>query len=233
MDWTSLTGSTTTVGSLARWLNTSTLSAGTDGDADSILQEAVGWISSELTHWRSMTSATGTMTIASDAVTFPSDFDEANIFYITGVNSSKMTMKTPQDVIAAWAYDGNGVRIQQQPTIYYVDKDMLRMDSPADQAYPYVLIYYSQIPALSESDPTNFLTIYYPRLVRCACMMHAAEWAKDNGMGAYDRTYWEQLAQQALDSAQADSDRSRRATEFAAQIVGGGADGPFPAFSGW
>lgn len=232
MTWNQLTGAKTVAGSIANFMNNSQITSGTGGVADTLLQEAMNWIvGSGLKHWRSMPQpATGTMTIGQAYITLPVDFYEADIFYITGVNWQPMQMRTPQDVIASWSYDGNGVRINQQPTIYYVDQASMQFDSPPDQAYPYVLVYYAEILELSTINPSNFLTRYYPRLVRAACMAHASEWAKDAGAGNYDRNYWWQQAIMEQQACQADSDRSRRATVFAGVMEGGGPVDGFPMY---
>ena len=64
--------------------------------------------------------------------------------------------------------DGNGNRMQQQPLIYYFDQAAFRFDSPADQAYPYALIYYQQPAMLAAANDTNFLTSYCQLLLRAA-----------------------------------------------------------------
>lgn len=196
-----------------------------------MLQEAVNWISGGLKHWRMMTPpAAMTMTVGADFLLIPDDMLEPDSLYITGVNYQKLSQKTMQQVLASWGFDGNGNRIQQQPIMWYFDQDAIRFDSPADQAYPCVLVYYQNIPALSSANPTNFLTKFYPRLVRCAVMQYATEWAKDSGIGQFDRSYWVAQAQEELYGAQTESDRARRGTEFAGVEIGGGADG-FPTGS--
>ena len=226
MDWVSLTGSTGTAGAISRWMNNSSITIGSAGDADGILQEAQDWIYRRLRHWRMLTPpTTGTLTSGSDALTLPSDCLEPDFLVLTGTSFYRLRQKPMQEVIMSWAFDGNGNRIQQQPTIYYFDQAAIRFDSVADQPYPYALTYYQQPAVLSATNTTNFLTQYCQRLVRCACMVGAAEWAKDSGTGNYDRTYWEQAATDELDTVQRESDRARRATEAGAVMIGGGPGG--------
>jgi hypothetical protein len=227
VDWLQLTSNKNVAGSISNWLNNAQVTAGTGGVADTLLQEAMDWITgSGLKHWRMIPPpVSGTMTIGNPYVSQPADFYEPNIFYITGIYQQPMVQKTPQEVIANYSYDGNGVRINQQPVMYYFDQTYLQFDSPPDQSYPYILVYYQNIPALSATNTTNFLTTYYSRLVRAAVMCIASEWAKDSGTGAYDRTYWAEMADKEQQGAQADSDRAHRATEFAWQEIGGNAAG--------
>lgn len=215
--YTTLIGSTSTDGSLAQWLNHSAI----QGVADTIIAEAESAIYRDLRHWRMLTSTTGTMTanpidVTSpvDYIPLPADYLEDKVFYVTGVNYQKMIRKTMEEIIAMYSYDGSGYRIVQQPYFYFNDQTNIKFESPPDQAYPYLLYYYQQ-PAALVTSGTNFLTQFYPRLLRATCCMMAAEFMKDIGQGSYDRTYWAQMAQAELIKAQSESDRSVRS-----QIVG-------------
>ena len=217
MDYTSLIGSSSTGGSIANWGNTSQLVSA----APTIVAEAESFIYRRLRHWQMVAELDGqTMTIDSDTLALPTtdSNDNAIIFlepkslYIVGTNFSKLTMKTEEEVKSSYSYDSSGNRIQQMPEIYYFNATGIRMDSAADQAYPYELVYYQQLAPLSVTT-TNFLTSSYPRLVRCACMAAACEFMKDAGMGNFDRTYWAQAAMAEMQIAQAESDRAARAME--------------------
>lgn len=211
MTWTTLTGSKSQPGSIARWINKSTLTSGADGDADSLLQEALGSIYGKLRHWRTLTPPiAGAMTIGQDYLAVPDDMIEPDFFGLTGLYKATLVQKTPNEVYQAWAYDGSGNRIQQQPVIYAFNGTYIQLDQQPDQAYAYVLTYYAVPAALSEANPTNFLTSQYPRLIRSAVMMAAAEWTKESNQGQYDRTYWEQQFASELMLCQAQSDRARR-----------------------
>ena len=210
--YATLIGGTSVDGSIAGWLNHSSI----QGVADTIVAEAEAAIYRDLRHWRMLTSTTGTMTAnpsdsASpvDYISLPADYLEDKVFYVTGVNYQKMTRKTMEEIIAMYDYDGNGYRIVQQPYYYFNDQSNLKFDNPPDLAYPYLLYYYQQ-PASLMTSGTNFLTQFYPRLLRATCCMMAAEYMKDVGQGNYDRTYWAQQAQVELAKAQAESDRSVR-----------------------
>jgi len=226
VDWNSLTGNKNQPGSIARWMNNSTISSGAGGDADSILQEAQDWIYQRLRHWQMLTApVTGVFTIGSDAIPLPADFIEPKLYLITGINASFLRLKTPDDVIKAWAFDGNGNRIQQQPRIFYWDRGNFRFDSPADQAYPTALIYFQQPAMLGASNLSNFLTTDCQMLLRRAVMRGATEWTKEMGAGQYDRTYWEQVAEEEIQRVQESSDRSVHSAIIGPQFVGGGDGG--------
>jgi hypothetical protein len=227
MNYVSLTAPKNTPGSLADFLNNSTLTA----SAPFIIQEAESEIYRRLRHWRMLTPpVTGTLTVGNDFIPIPADCLEPDIFMLTGTQQSWLDQKPIQEVMRRWSYDDAGVRTQQQPVIYSFNQTNLVFDSVADQAYPYALVYYQQPAALSASNPTNFLTDVYPRMLRCAMMMQATEWAKDSGVGQFDRTYWMQLLVEQIATAQAESDRARRAVISGEAFIGGGSGGA-PVYS--
>jgi hypothetical protein len=194
--------------------------------------EAESWIYRRLRHWKMLTDPVpGVMTIGQDFVTCPSDLLEPFLFWTVGQYQQIMPLKPVQEVIWNWQYTGTGTaRVQQQPMMFYQAQTSLRFDSPPDLAYAYNLIYFQQPAALSATN-TNFLTITYPRLMRCACMAAACEWMKDSGQGSYDRTYWDQLAQDEIDKAQEESDRAKRGVVAGMILIGGGVSSNFPAYS--
>lgn len=193
--------------------------------------EAESWIYRRLRHWRMLTlPIPGAMTIGQPYIPIPADCLEPFVLMSTGNYQQFIIQKTPQEVLANWAYDGSGNRVLQQPMLYYFDQTNINFDSPPDQAYAYVLLYFQQPVPLAVSI-TNFLTATYPRLLRCALMAAGSEWMKDSGQGQFDRTYWDQLAQDEIDKAQAESDRARRGTVAGPILIGGGVATNFPAYT--
>jgi len=229
--WNMLTGSTTTPGAIARWLNKSTLTSGPGGDADLILSEANSWISTRLRHWRQLTAPVpGTMVVGTDQITLPTDVQELDCIWIAGVVSGQfyqqqITQIEPNQLYQSWNFSGSGARVPQTPTLYAFNQTYIQLDSPPDLAYPYFTTYYQEIADLSETNPTNFLTTTYQRLLRVTTMMLGAEWAKESNQGQYDRTYWTQQAQDELQQVQEQSDQARRAQVSAPNYPGGVAGG--------
>jgi hypothetical protein len=234
MSWNSLTGASNQSGAIANWMSKFSISSGPGGVADNILQEACSWIYRRLRHWRMLSVPTPfTMSVGSDVIPFPTGFLEPLALWYLNGSPFWMTQKEPNQVYQRWLFDGSGVRVPQPPMIYSFNGAQLQMDSPSDQAYAGWIVYYQQPPALSSTNPTNFLTDSYQRLLRCACMAGACEWAKDNGQGQFDRTYWDTLAEDEIYKAQAESDRARRGEVNAAVMIGGGGDSGYPAYGGF
>lgn len=210
--YSTISGSATTAGSLASWINSSQVVAA----APTIVSEAESFIYRRLRHWKMLKRAAGTMTanatpVASptDYIAQPSDFLEDMILAITGTYASTITRKPLQEVVANYCYNASGYLVPATPLSFYTDQTNIYFNSPPDQAYPYLLIYYQQLASLATSGD-NFLSTMYPRMLRCALMAGASEFVKDSGQGNYDRTYWENEAEKEIAMAQAESDRQGR-----------------------
>lgn len=174
--------------------------------------------------------AGGAAAPGTDILSVPTDFLEPYRLFVTANmnipgNSQRIDLRTPDEVIASYSYNGLGNRLQQQPAIYYFSNGGLFMDCPPDQPYPYSLLYFQAIPTLSVSNTTNWLTTYYPRLFRCAILMYAVEWTKESGSGQFDRTYWMQQAELELEAAQTESNYAHRSAVLGEIQIGGGPPG--------
>lgn len=229
MDYTQLTGAKGTAGSIATWTNNSRIVA----DVPEIILEAESWIYRRLRHWRMLADPVATtLVIGQDYLPFPGDLLEPFYFGLTGDYRKEIVQVTAQQVLGSWQFSG-ATRVNQLPSVFYLGQSAYRFDSPPDQAYAAVQVYYQQ-PAPLVNTTSNFLTTTYPRLLRAACMAAACEWLKDFGQGAADRGYWDQMAQDEIDKAQIESDRARRGILVSMQLVGGaaGPDAAFPAYGG-
>jgi hypothetical protein len=235
LTWSILTGANTVPGSISNWLSKASLSSGPDGVADYVLGEAESWIYRRLRHWKMLTPPQAiTLTQGLDTLdisSFDGFLEPMDFWYLNNGGPYWMVQKDATQVYQSWSYNSDNSRQQNPPVIYSFNQTYIQFDSPADQTYPGYLTYYKQPAALSSTNQTNFLTELYARLIRAACMASACEWAKDNGQGNFDRTYWDQIALEEIERAKAESDRARRGTINAGVMIGG-ADSGFPTYPG-
>lgn len=201
MDYSTLIAAKGTAGSIRNWINRDTT------DPDTVLTDAQGLIYTGLRHWKMKAESVGTMTASATSVPLPSDFlDGRGGLRLTGIYAARLRQAGEDAVQSRWQYDDSGNREVGTPCSYYLSGTVAVLDFVADQAYPYLFSYYQRPAALSTSTTTNFLTNEYPRLLRTACMLIAAEFEKEVGQGQYDRTYWQQQLDKQLGEVQAASD---------------------------
>lgn len=213
LTYTSLVASKSTAGSLKSWVNRDTI------DPATILTEAEALIYATLRHWKMKAEATAPMTAGTASIPLPCDFIDARELRITGIYASRLRKGDERSVHALYAYDGSGVRINQQPQWFYLSGLSAVFDSPPDLAYPSLLSYYAYPAPLSTTNVTNFLTTDAPRLLRTACMLIATEFEKEVGQGQFDRSYWQQQFDKQIGEFQAMSDVADFPYEAAAEFA--------------
>lgn len=212
--YTQLIAAKGSAGSIASWVNSTAIEV----EAPTILSEAQGFIYQRLRHWRMLTSTSGTATASTTALTLPTGFVRDKRFRITGTAAATLARKPIQEVIDSQWYNSSGARVAAPPSVFSNDGANFQFDTMLDKAYPFTLWFYQRPTALSTSNNTNFLTDSYPRLLRCSCMIGAAEFMKDNGLGNYDRSYWEAEAEREIANAQIESDLYEQSIEVGAII---------------
>lgn len=209
MDYRTLVADKQVQGSIRNWVNHDRV------PPTVVVQEAEQWLWRRLRVRQMLATATGTMSISSDTIALPTGFVGIKLLWITGTNKAKLILKTEQEVELAFEYDSAGARQNNKPRIYYVSASAIQMDQTADAAYPYRMLHYKQLDALSESNPTNFLTDRAPTLLRAACMGMANDFLKDDK----EKTYWLAKAQGEINELHREDDMARSQIETQAYVA--------------
>ena len=189
-NFTTLTGSKTTPGSIKEAINHSGI------PVTQILSDAEAWIYQRLRVREMLASTTGTLAAASDTISLSSLTGYKSPFFLMFTGTAFTPKFVPERrsldfVLRSWGYDGDGVRSVGRPYCWASDATTIQFDTIADTAYPYLLRYYRALPALAADNETNFLTDSYPRLLRAVCYAFANEWKKDER----EKAYWFQVAE--------------------------------------
>lgn len=211
MDYTTLIGAKTVSGSIKNWLNNSLV------PSDVVIAEAEQWIYRRLRVRQMLASTTGTLSTGTGSLALPSDYITARQFLITGTGYAELTPKTLEELRRAYTYDGAGARVNQKPTQFSVDADNIQFDSPPDAAYPYDLLYYRGLPALSTStgSDTNFLTNKAPYLLRSAILMMANDFLKDD----QEKVYWESKAEKEIERLNVENEIGMKNADMTVQVI--------------
>lgn len=172
INFTTLTASKATAGSIANWVNRSDL------PTENILLEAEALIYETL-RVREMQTRDNAFTFASGSQTeaLPSGFLDPISFrpYEWGYPLPFVHEDTLDEV-----RDSSGVLQSGTPSRWSIVGTDAYVDVLPSADLGGVLLYYKTPAALSVSNETNWLTVRYPSLIRAACMAKAYEHMKDN-----------------------------------------------------
>ncbi len=207
MDFTTLVANKSIAGSICNWINRDT----TDGRT--ILTEAQAYIYTRLKHWRMKAEVEDFLVYGQPWIDVPDDFIDVREFRLTGNYNTRLKRGDERSIQVHYNYDVDGRRVLETPGWYYIGGPGLAFDAVPDYEYPYLLTYYQVPEDLSADNPTNWVTRFYPRLLRSACMLLAVEFEKEAGQGSFDRTYWENIFLAEKNEIQGDSDIVERASD--------------------
>ena len=213
-----LVAAKTTDGSIKQWVNNSFIPATT------ILTEAQAWIYQRLRVREMLTSTTGSLALAADTITLPTRYKAPKFLMFTAnstVAKSVPTYRPVDFVVTQFEYDGSGNRTTGRPNLWGADATNLQFEKKADQAYPYYLLYYQSLAALSGSSTTNFLTDSYPRLLRATCSFMGFEFLKDTDR----QVYWLKVAMGEISDANVAGDLELSGAELQMEVEGDGYGG--------
>jgi hypothetical protein len=110
---------------------------------------------------------------------------------------------------AAGSWTAN-VLIASSPRIWSIFDEAIQWDAAAVTAFQGQLLYYKSPPLLSATNPTNFLTSRFPRLIREATNAAAASFMKDDNE---EQKALQKLGQ-LIDATNAESDLIYRGADF-------------------
>jgi hypothetical protein len=114
--------------------------------------------------------------IASGTVSVPTGFIEWKYLYINGSSAQKLTRKDPEYIYTTYpTRTGNG-----KPVFFAREADTLIFGPYPDSAYTVKGIYYKRLPALSDTNTTNWFITDAPDLLRYAALSEAAQYIRDD-----------------------------------------------------
>lgn len=168
MDYTTLTGSIGTAGSILYHANFARL------DAAGILDEAQKWLYQKLRVAEMVTSEAVLISAEATATALPERYLDPIILQIPGY-TRRLVYTDLERFKANLAYDSDGVLPEAMPTRWTREGGNMLFNHKADQIYTARLTFYQRPASLASDNETNWLTQKYPTLLRRACLRFAAE----------------------------------------------------------
>lgn len=172
MDYTTLVGTKTTEGSIRNWVNRG------DIPATTILTEAQAFIYETL-RVREMQKIQHPFTFeaGSSVADLPSDFLDPISF--TPFGWSNPLLYVHEDSLGDVTDEEGNLFEEPEPSQWTVFGTEAQLNVRVENDFRGRLKYYARPEPLSSSNPTNWLTDRYPRLLRVACVAVAYEHMKD------------------------------------------------------
>ena len=198
-NYTTLTGAKTVDGSIKQWVNDGTIPASV------VLTEAEQFIYTRLRVREMKKLYTGTVSSGQTTLTLSSVAPrllEPISFRRAAAAAGRIYIRDQQYFEERLATDTDGTLFSGIPTECCFDNTYIYFNVSTDATYYLRLWYYERPAALAGGNLTNFLTDYYPRLLRHACMMAAFDFMKE----PQARDYHTKLTIAEIESANAQAD---------------------------
>ena len=153
-----------------------------------------------LRHWRQEKRSTAEIDTQYSAI--PADFLEAIRFYITSNDTRPLELISQSELLDRKYRSAN---TSGKPAYYAITAGEIEVYPVPDGTYTAELYYYSQIPALSDSNTSNWVLQYHKDAYLYGALVHSAPYLKED-----TRTQvWAALYQSALDSINTESESSK------------------------
>jgi len=138
--------------------------------------------------------------IDAEYTSLPSDFLEMKALQINGDPVRSLEYLTPQQMDVS----DSSYRTNAKPLFFSVIKDYFQVLPVPDATYTGELIFYSRIPALSDSQTTNWLLDDHPDIYLYGTLRQASPYLREDERMAV----WESLYAARYAEAQAESERT-------------------------
>ena len=151
-------------------------------------------------HWRQEKRSTAQLDTQYSAI--PADFLEAVRFYITSGDTRPLELISQSEMLDR---KYNNLNTSGQPAYYAITAGEIEVYPVPDGTYTAELYYMANLPALSDSNTSNWLLEYYPDAYLYGSLIHSAPYLKDDAR----LQMWAALYQSAIDAINAESEKSK------------------------
>ena len=168
--------------------------------APTFISMAEANLSRDIRHWRQEKRSTAEIDTQYSAI--PADFLEAVRFYITSGDTRPLELISQAEMLDR---KYNNLNTSGQPAYYAITAGEIEVYPVPDGTYTAELYYMANLPALSDSNTSNWLLQYYPDAYLYGSLIHSAPYLKDDAR----LQVWAALYQSAIDGINAESEKSK------------------------
>jgi len=174
MDYPTLVANKGTPGSIMNWLNDSSV------DPDTILSEAQAHIYAKLRVQEMIVKDSAfAVTEGDESVDAPDGCLEVIHYRWLSPDLIVVPKITIDEVYKRRLYNPDGTLVLDLPRWFALGGDMIQFPVRCDRDRTAFIAYFQTPDPLSVSNPTNFVTTLYPRLLRTFCMAFGNEFKKE------------------------------------------------------
>ncbi len=168
--------------------------------APTFISMAESNLSRDIRHWRQEKRSTAEIDTQYSAI--PADFLEAVRFYITSGDTRPLELISQAEMLDR---KFRNLNTSGQPAYYAITAGEIEVYPVPDGTYTAELYYMANLPALSDSNTSNWLLQYYPDAYLYGSLIHSAPYLKDDAR----LQIWAALYQSAIDGINAESEKSK------------------------
>ncbi len=154
----------------------------------------------DIRHWRQEKRSTAELDTQYSAI--PADFVEVIRFHVTDNGTNPLELISQSDLLQLKEQSRNTAGT---PKFYAFTAGELEVYPAPDGTYNVELYYIASIPALSDSNTSNWLLEQYADAYLYGSLVHSAPYLKDDAR----IQVWAALYQNAIDAINAESERSK------------------------
>lgn len=182
--------------SIADFLNRDDLASVTS----SFISLAEADMQRRLRHWRMEKRSTAELDTQYSAI--PADFVEVIRMYVTSGDTKPLELISQAQLLDRKA---KSLNTSGAPAYYALTAGEIEVYPAPDATYDVELYYLSRIPALSDSNTSNWLLDHYADAYLYGSLVHSAPYLKDDAR----IQVWAALYQSAIDAINTESERSK------------------------
>ena len=153
-----------------------------------------------LRHWRQEKRSTADIDTQYSAI--PADMLEIIRFYITSGDTRPLELISQAEMLDR---KFRNLNTSGQPAYYALTAGEIEVYPVPDGTYTSELYYYSRIPALSDSNTSNWVLDYYSSAYLYGSLIHSAPYLKDDAR----IQVWAALYQSSIDAINAESEKAK------------------------
>ena len=168
--------------------------------SDTFISNAEDDLNLQLRHWRQEKRSTAEIDTQYSAI--PADMLEVIRFYITSGDTRPLELISQSEMLDR---KFRNLNTSGQPAYYALTAGELEVYPVPDGTYTSELYYYSRIPALSDSNTSNWVLDYYSSAYLYGSLIHSAPYLKDDAR----IQVWAALYQRTIDAINTESEKAK------------------------